>query len=80
MFAPMSIADGPVPESATPSTALTNSNGEYVLMYNLDAEGVVPGTHQITITGPTGAAYNLPTHHQQKSVPADDEKDYNFDL
>ncbi len=68
------------PAAGGPSTGLTDANGEYVLMYKQGVAGVIPGDHRITIMGPTGAAYNLPQEHQQKTVPADDETAYNFAL
>ncbi len=38
------------PESGRPSTATTNENGEYVLLYNVDVPGAKIGKHKVQIS------------------------------
>ena len=42
-FAPVSPPGQPPPENARPSSGYTNSSGEYILMYDVDVEGAIPG-------------------------------------
>jgi len=78
-FAPSAPAGAPPPENATPSIGLTDANGGYVMMYDPDNPGVLPGVHQVTISTVSGLVYPMPVEDQQKTVSSDNTT-FNFNL
>lgn len=40
-------------EAASPSSGITDAEGYYTLMFSRDREGVLPGTHDVTVTRET---------------------------
>ncbi|MDG1893570.1 MAG: hypothetical protein P8J37_01545 [Fuerstiella sp.] len=78
-FAPLAPAGGMPLENATPSTGITDSNGEFILMYDPDNAGVLPGVHEVSISTVSGAVYPMGADSRQKTVSSDSKK-FNFSL
>ncbi len=78
-FAPSAPGGGPPLENSTPSTGITNASGEYVMMYDPDNPGVLPGVHHVTISTVSGLVYPMPVEEQTKTVSSD-SRTFNFNL
>ncbi len=78
-FAPLAMAGGTPLENATPSEGITKADGSYVLMYDPDNPGVLPGVHEVSISTVSGAVYPMASQDQKKTVSAD-SKIFNFNL
>ena len=71
--------DGKV-ENATTSTASTAKDGSYVMMYDHEHEGVLPGTHKIRIVNAYGRTFHLPSQYDETKVVLDEDNVINIDL
>lgn len=61
------------------SSGYTDSEGKYVLMYNEDHEGAVPGEHKVEIIASSQAVYRLSSGDETKIVK-DGDNTFNFDV
>ncbi|MEZ6126953.1 MAG: hypothetical protein R3C49_27870 [Planctomycetaceae bacterium] len=80
MFAPVQLPGEPPRENYRTSQGNTNQAGEYVLMYDMENEGVLPGPCNVTIMASSGIMYTLPTDRQQVTVSEDQDNQFNFSL
>lgn len=69
------------PEDSQTCTGLTDANGNYTLMYTAGGglyEGVLPGTHTVTIATPDGLELGIPDADRHKTVNEGESHEYNF--
>ncbi|MCP4173043.1 MAG: carboxypeptidase regulatory-like domain-containing protein [Fuerstiella sp.] len=78
-FAPTAAADGAQLENATPSTGVTDADGNFMMMYDPVNPGVLPGDHMVSISTVSGLTYPLPSKDQKKTVSSD-ARVFNFSL
>ncbi|HIE96437.1 MAG TPA: hypothetical protein EYG03_10685 [Planctomycetes bacterium] len=78
-FAPIPPSGGLRLENATSSEGTTDADGEYVLMYDPDNPGVLPGDHQVTISAGSGLPLPIPFEDQKKTVSSK-RTTFNFSL
>ena len=78
-FAPLAPTGGAPLENATPSIGITDEDGKYVLKYDPDNDGVLPGNHEISISTISGAVYPMAAQDQKKTVSSDSTT-FNFNL
>jgi hypothetical protein len=77
-FAPLPLSGGTL-ENATPSEGITDEDGKYVLKYDPDNDGVLPGNHEVSISTISGAVYPMAAQDQKKTVSSDSTT-FNFNL
>ncbi|MCA9085361.1 MAG: hypothetical protein KDA81_14960 [Planctomycetaceae bacterium] len=75
-FAPQVGSD----QNGTVSTGLTDADGNYVMMYDLENEGVLPGNHRVSILTVSGLEYPMPDAEREKSVTPGGNNTFNFSL
>ncbi|MEO2017497.1 MAG: carboxypeptidase-like regulatory domain-containing protein [Fuerstiella sp.] len=78
-FAPIAPPGGLQLENATSSEGTTDAKGEYVLMYDPENPGVLPGDHQVTISAGSGLPLTIASEDQKKTVSSD-SRVFNFSL
>ena len=80
VFAPKTQPGQAPPDNSTVSQGFTDSSGKYILMYNKDHEGVVPGYHEVSIMSSSGMTFQLPTEKQFQTIQVDEDHalDFNF--
>lgn len=67
-------------QNSTTSTATTDGEGYYELMYNPENEGVLPGRHEVTITTSSGVTFTLPPDMASKEIEDGTSHEFDFNL
>ena len=62
------------------STAITDSAGKFILMYNPDTEGAIPGKHRVSISTSSGVLFNLDASLSERTVSAENDNVFDFKL
>lgn len=80
VFAPKSPPGQDSPSNATVSQGWTDASGNYTLMYNTENEGVLPGSHEVSIISSSGMTFTLSTEVKMQTVNVGETHTFDFNL